>query len=27
VFYALEGDKVIGIWPIVARGYAEQRME
>jgi D-serine deaminase-like pyridoxal phosphate-dependent protein len=27
VFYALEGDTVIGTWPIEARGYAEQRME
>jgi len=27
VFYALEGDKVVGIWPIEARGYAEQRIE
>jgi 3-hydroxy-D-aspartate aldolase len=27
VFYALEGDRVIGRWPIEARGYAEQRME
>ena len=27
VFYALEGDTVIGRWPIEARGYAEQRME
>ena len=26
VFYALEGDTVVGIWPIEARGYAEQRM-
>jgi D-serine deaminase-like pyridoxal phosphate-dependent protein len=25
VFYALEGDKVAGIWPISARGYSEQR--
>ena len=27
VFYALEGDTVMGIWPIEARGYAEQRAE
>jgi len=27
VMYALEGDKVVGVWPITARGYAEQRME
>jgi D-serine deaminase-like pyridoxal phosphate-dependent protein len=27
VFYALEGDTVVGTWPIEARGYAEQRME
>jgi D-serine deaminase-like pyridoxal phosphate-dependent protein len=27
VFYALEGDTVVGRWPIEARGYAEQRME
>ena len=27
VFYALDGDTVMGIWPIEARGYAEQRME
>ena len=27
VFYALDGDTVVGIWPIEARGYAEQRME
>jgi D-serine deaminase-like pyridoxal phosphate-dependent protein len=26
VFYALEGDTVVGRWPIEARGYAEQRM-
>jgi len=25
VFYALEGDRVVGVWPIEARGYAEQR--
>ncbi len=27
VFYALEGDTVVGVWPITARGYSEQRME
>jgi D-serine deaminase-like pyridoxal phosphate-dependent protein len=27
VFYAVEGDTVVGIWPIEARGYSEQRME
>jgi 3-hydroxy-D-aspartate aldolase len=27
VFYALDGDTVVGRWPIEARGYAEQRME
>jgi len=27
VFYALEGDTVVAIWPIEARGYAEQRTE
>jgi D-serine deaminase-like pyridoxal phosphate-dependent protein len=27
VFYALDGDTVVGTWPIEARGYAEQRME
>jgi D-serine deaminase-like pyridoxal phosphate-dependent protein len=27
VFYALDGDTVVEIWPIEARGYAEQRME
>ena len=27
VFYALEGDVVVGVWPIEARGYAEQRAE
>ena len=26
VVYALDGDNVIGVWPIVARGYAEQRL-
>lgn len=25
VFYALEGDRVVDIWPIAARGYAEHR--
>jgi D-serine deaminase-like pyridoxal phosphate-dependent protein len=25
VFYAVEGDRVVGVWPIVARGYAEHR--
>jgi D-serine deaminase-like pyridoxal phosphate-dependent protein len=25
VIYALEGDRVTGVWPISARGYAEQR--
>jgi D-serine deaminase-like pyridoxal phosphate-dependent protein len=25
VFYALDGDHVIDVWPITARGYAEQR--
>lgn len=25
VFYALEGDRVIGAWPIAARGYPEHR--
>ena len=25
VFYALDGDGVAGVWPIAARGYAEQR--
>jgi D-serine deaminase-like pyridoxal phosphate-dependent protein len=25
VFYAVDGDRVIGVWPIAARGYAEQR--
>jgi D-serine deaminase-like pyridoxal phosphate-dependent protein len=27
VFYALEGETVVGVWPIEARGYAEQRTE
>jgi D-serine deaminase-like pyridoxal phosphate-dependent protein len=26
VFYAVEGDRVVGIWPIAARGYAEHRI-
>jgi D-serine deaminase-like pyridoxal phosphate-dependent protein len=25
VFYAVEGDRVVDVWPIVGRGYAEQR--
>lgn len=25
VFYALEGGAVVGVWPITARGYSEQR--
>ena len=25
VFYALEGDRVVDVWPITARGYAEHR--
>ena len=25
VFYALDGDHVVGVWPIAARGYPEQR--
>ncbi|MBF8301674.1 MAG: D-ser dehydrat protein [Acidobacteria bacterium] len=25
VFYALDGDQVIGVWPIAARGYPEHR--
>ena len=25
VFYALESDKVVGVWPVTARGYSEQR--
>jgi D-serine deaminase-like pyridoxal phosphate-dependent protein len=25
VFYALDGEKVAGVWPIAARGYPEQR--
>ncbi len=27
VFYALEGDRVIDVWPIAARGYAEHRRQ
>ena len=27
VFYALDGDRVIDVWPITARGYAEHRSE
>jgi D-serine deaminase-like pyridoxal phosphate-dependent protein len=26
VFYAMEGDTVVGVWPIAARGYAEHRL-
>ena len=26
VFYALDGDRVIGVWPIAARGYPEHRV-
>ena len=25
VFYALEGERVVDIWPIAARGYPEHR--
>jgi D-serine deaminase-like pyridoxal phosphate-dependent protein len=25
VFYAVDGDRVVGVWPIAARGYAEHR--
>ena len=25
VFYALDGDEVVGIWPIEARGYVDER--
>ena len=25
VLYAVEGGEVIGVWPVAARGYAEQR--
>jgi D-serine deaminase-like pyridoxal phosphate-dependent protein len=27
VLYALDGEQVVGVWPIAARGYAEQRNE
>ena len=26
VFYAIEGDRVLDVWPIAARGYAEHRL-
>jgi D-serine deaminase-like pyridoxal phosphate-dependent protein len=26
VFYALEGEKVVGVWPVAARGYPEHRL-
>jgi D-serine deaminase-like pyridoxal phosphate-dependent protein len=26
VFYAVDGDRVVGVWPIAARGYAEHRV-
>jgi D-serine deaminase-like pyridoxal phosphate-dependent protein len=26
VVYALDGDQVVGVWPIAARGYASKRM-
>ena len=26
VFYALDGDRVVDVWPITARGYAEHRL-
>ena len=26
VFYAIEGDRVVDVWPIAARGYPEHRM-
>jgi D-serine deaminase-like pyridoxal phosphate-dependent protein len=26
VFYAVDGDRVVDIWPIAARGYAEHRV-
>jgi D-serine deaminase-like pyridoxal phosphate-dependent protein len=26
VFYAMEGDHVVDVWPITARGYAEHRL-
>jgi D-serine deaminase-like pyridoxal phosphate-dependent protein len=25
VFYVVEGDRVVNVWPIEARGYREQR--
>jgi D-serine deaminase-like pyridoxal phosphate-dependent protein len=25
VFYAMDGDRVVDLWPIAARGYGEQR--
>jgi D-serine deaminase-like pyridoxal phosphate-dependent protein len=25
VLYAVEGDEVVGVWPVAARGYVEQR--
>jgi D-serine deaminase-like pyridoxal phosphate-dependent protein len=25
VFYAVDGDRVVDVWPIAARGYAEHR--
>jgi hypothetical protein len=25
VFYAVEGERVVDVWPIAARGYAEHR--
>lgn len=27
VFYAVDGDRVVDVWPIAARGYAEQRVK
>ena len=26
VLYAVDGDDVVGVWPIAARGYPEQRV-
>ena len=26
VFYAIEGDRVVDVWPIAARGYPEHRV-
>ena len=26
VFYAVDGERVVDVWPIAARGYAEHRM-